>query len=156
VDAAVTEVGGEVRQLALGVDALSVPVEHPMDDEGVAEIVDAGAAPSGFMLEAGVMDHPAEQPLRGHVDVAALAMTKERCVASRRQPGPGALVEIALERCQDGRLERQPTGLEELAFADLERALVGPKIAELQPDDLADAEPGAVCQNEHGVHAERS
>jgi hypothetical protein len=61
MDAAVTEVGREVGQLALGVDPLAVPLEHPMDDKGVAEIVDTWSTSTRSGLETRRADHPPEQ-----------------------------------------------------------------------------------------------
>ena len=133
MDAAVTEVGREVRQLALGVDPLAIPLEHPVDDKCVAEIVDARPARSRFGLETRGSDHPPQQPLRGHEGITTTAMTEERRVGILRQASHGALCEVTLEHVHDGRLERQAPGLEELALADLERLLLEPKIAELQP-----------------------
>jgi hypothetical protein len=91
-----------------------------MDDEGVAEVVDARPAPSRSRLEAGRAEHLPEQPLGGHVDVAALAVTEERRVGILRQAGPGAFGEMVREHVDDRAPERHAARLEELALADLE------------------------------------
>ena len=36
VDIAMTKIGSQMRQTALRIDALVIPLRHPMDDEGVA------------------------------------------------------------------------------------------------------------------------
>ena len=39
---AVTEIGGQIWQSGLRIDSLLVPLRHPMDDKGMAEIVNRG------------------------------------------------------------------------------------------------------------------
>jgi hypothetical protein len=79
VDVAVTEVGREIRQLPLRVDALAVPLEHPVDDEGVPQVVDARTAPAWCGLEAGCSNHAKQELLGGDVGVAALRVAEQRC-----------------------------------------------------------------------------
>lgn len=59
VDVAVPEVGGEVGQTALWVDPLLVPLKHAVDDERVAQVVDARPATASLRLEAGGADDAA-------------------------------------------------------------------------------------------------
>src|SRR5215471_2197020 len=47
---AVTEICREIRQPGLRVDPLFVPLRHPMDDEGVAQIVDTRPGTAGGAL----------------------------------------------------------------------------------------------------------
>jgi hypothetical protein len=153
VDAAVTEEGRQVGQLALRVDVLPVPLEHPEDDEGVPQVVNARSAPTRSGLEACRADHLAEQPLGGHVDVAAPVVTEERCIGLLRQAGPGAFFEVALEHVEDRAAERHAARLEELALADLEQAFFQAEISKLQADDLADPQSRAVRHDEHRIEA---
>lgn len=151
VDVTVTEVGREVGQPALRVDALPVPLEHPMDDEGVAQVVDARATAASFRLEACRADHTAQQLLGGDVRVAALLVAEQMRIGMLRQAGVGPLDQVALQRGYDRGSQRQATRLEELGLANLERTLVEPEVAQLQTNDLAHPQPGAVAEDEHGV-----
>lgn len=67
--------------------------------------------------------------------------------------GPRALapVEVGLKRCHDTVGKRQPSGLEELGPADLDRPIVHVEIPEIQPHDLAETETGTVGQDQHHV-----
>ena len=145
------EVGREVGQPRLGVDALPVPRDHPMDDEGVAQIVNPGPAPARFGLEAGGANDLAQVMLDSHVRVSALLVAEQRRVRIGRKTGLGSLGEVADECRHDGRLDRQATGLEELGLTDLERAVLEPKITKLQPHHLTHPEADAVREHEHGV-----
>ena len=151
MDVAVAEVGREVGQPRLRVDALPVPRDHPVDDEGVAQIVNPWPTTARFGLEAGGANDKAQVMLGGDVRVTALLVTEQRRIRVGRKAGLGSLGEVAGECRHDGRLDRQATGLEELGLTDLDRALLEPKITELQPHHLAHSEADAVREHEHGV-----
>src|SRR6266542_3136948 len=57
----VAEIGRERRQAALGIEAGAVPVAHGLHREGVAEVVDARAAPS--VAGTGEFDQPDEDAI---------------------------------------------------------------------------------------------
>ena len=65
MDVAVAEISREVRELRLRVDTLPVPLEHPVNDEGVAQIMDAWPAAAWIRLEAGGPNDPVQQVLGG-------------------------------------------------------------------------------------------
>jgi hypothetical protein len=52
VDVLVSELGCQVRKMWLRIDALPVPGQHPIDDEGMTKVMSAGsrASRSGFQL----------------------------------------------------------------------------------------------------------
>lgn len=85
VDVAVPEIGGEVGQPALRVDPFPVPLEHAVNDEGVAQIVDAWSAPTNVRLEAGRVDDAAQELLGGDVRVAAPLVAEHGRVRTLRK-----------------------------------------------------------------------
>lgn len=88
VDVAVPEIRREVGQPALRVDPLPVPLEHPVDDKRVSQIVNAGPATARLRLEASGADDAAQELLGSDVGVAARLVAEQRSVGTLREPGP--------------------------------------------------------------------
>src|SRR5271165_2416839 len=74
------EVGPEVRQLGLDIDVFPVPLDHPMHDETVPQIMDPRTGATGIWFEAGAAHHRAHQLVRSDVGVAALLVPEQRAV----------------------------------------------------------------------------
>lgn len=130
MDVAVPEIGREVGQPTLRVDPLSVPLEHPVDNERVAKVVDAWPATTRLWLEASGADDAAQELFRSDVRLAARLMAEQPSIGLLREPGPCSQFEVVAEGGRCRRLDRQSAGLEELGPADLERVLPGPEIAQ--------------------------
>jgi hypothetical protein len=113
--------------------------------------VDARPATASLRLEAGGADDATQEMLSGDVCVTARLVAEQRGIESLRESGPRPLFEVVTEGGRDRRLDRQSAGLEELGLADLERALLGPQVPQLQPGDLTHPQANAVAQDEHGV-----
>lgn len=156
VDVAVPEVGGEVGQPALRVDPLPVPLEHAVNHEGVAQVVDAWSAPTGVGLEAGRVNDAAQELLGGDVRVAAPLVAEQGRVGTLRESGRLTGGEIGREGSHHRGPNRQTTRLKELGLADLKRTLVEPEIAQLESNDLAHPQADAVAEDEHGVERQRT
>ena len=151
VNVAVPEVGREEGQSALRVDPFAIPLEHAVNDEGVAQVVDTRSAPADIRLEAGCVDDAAQELLDGDVSVPAPLVHEQSAVWGRKQSGALACGEIASERRHHRSPNRQPTRLEELSLTNLQHTLVEPEVSELEPRDLAYPQPDAVAKDEHGV-----
>lgn len=134
-----TEIGRQERKLALGVDALPIPREHPVNDERVPQVVDPRTASSRLRLQAGRSDHPPQQVLGRQIDVPTLLVAEQRRRCLSRQSCLGALAEIVGKHRGDGWPDRHMARLEELGLMDLERLRGEIDIAEPEPGDLADA-----------------
>lgn len=78
VQVTMTKVGPEVRQLSLDIDAFLVPLDHPMYDKTVSQIVDSRTGTTGIRLEAGAAHHSAHQVVGSDVGVATLLMPEQR------------------------------------------------------------------------------
>src|SRR5271157_117156 len=81
VQVAMTEVGPEVRQLGLDIDAFPVPLDHPMHDETVSQIMDSRTGATWIWFEAGAAHHTAHQVVGSDVGVAALLVPEQRAVS---------------------------------------------------------------------------
>ena len=83
---AMTEVGPEVGQLSLYVNALPIPLGHPMHDKSVTNVMDPRSLPTGSRLETCPAHYTAHQVVRCDVGVAAPVVPEQRTVrGSRRQ-----------------------------------------------------------------------
>src|ERR1700686_3431177 len=80
MDVAVAEVGGQIRQPGLRVDSLLVPLSHPMDDKGVAQIVNARAGAASGILQPDHSNQSVEMSPRGNVTIAALRVPEQWCI----------------------------------------------------------------------------
>ncbi len=156
VDVAVPEVGREVGQPTLRVDPFAVPLDHAVNDEGVAQVVDTWSAPADIRLEASRVDDAAQELLGGDVRVPATLVREQGAVGGRRQSGMLTRSEIAPEGRHNGRANRQATRLEELGLANLQRTFIEPEVSELESSDLAHPQPDAVAEDEHGVERRRT
>ena len=87
VNVAVPEVGREEGQSALRVDPFAIPLEHAVNDEGVAQVVDTRSAPADIRLEAGCVDDAAQELLDGDVSVPAPLVHEQSAVWGRKQSG---------------------------------------------------------------------
>ena len=94
MNVAVTEIGGQIRQPGLRVDPLLVPLSHPMDDKGVAQIVNAGAGAAAGALQSDHSNQPVEMCPRGDITIAALRMPEQRRVGLGRRACFRAGIEI--------------------------------------------------------------
>jgi hypothetical protein len=77
MEIAVTEIGPQVRQSGLDIDALPIPGQHPMDDKGVAQIMNARANAVGVRLQPSSAQDATQQMVRSDVGVAFFAMPEE-------------------------------------------------------------------------------
>ena len=84
VQVAMTEVGPEVRQPGLDIDVFPVPLDHPMHDEAVSQIMDPRTGATCIWFESGAAHHTAHQLVGSDVGIAALLVPEHRAVSIGR------------------------------------------------------------------------
>src|SRR5438105_14035009 len=110
-----------------------MPLDHGVDREGVAQVVNARPAGTGLRVETDVAHQPAERPIDVLVEEPRASQgNKERRLGS--WPALVAELRVLRERLDRAGVERQLAGRSELAVAD-RKAVVGPvQIISIQGD----------------------
>src|SRR5438132_12965271 len=82
-------------------------------------------------------------------------MAKKRRIGSTGNPRFLSRLQVALQYGHRSSGQWQPTGLEELGVADIERMFIQPNISHTEMHDLTDAQSRAVSQHEDRVQRQR-
>jgi hypothetical protein len=111
MQALVSQVGHQIRESRCGIDAFAIPVEHAVDDKGVAKIVDAGSAATVSRLQSRLTQYGEKDLLRASHGVTPRAslVPEKRAVGIVWAAGTTTLLEVVPERGECTLGERQTT-----------------------------------------------
>jgi hypothetical protein len=153
IDVFVTEVGRQIRQTRLGIDASVIPGQHAVDHKGVAKIMYAWARfPLGW-LEARSSEHTDKQAFNRGPGVATLTLLMPEEAGRGLHGGAGFLpgFAIGVEGGEDARRQWKSTRFEEFRFPDLDRPVVEMHITEGQARELSKPKARAHGEDHHHV-----
>src|SRR5438093_4346293 len=148
---AVAEIGCQVREPALRIDAFPIPGHHAVRHKGVPKAVESRTASVAILIYTSPANHIAHKLPGGDNTVSAALMHEDSGFRVRRPSRLAAGIKVLAESGRRAGGDRQPARLEKLCTAYFDSVLVPVHVLEFQADDLAQTQPRAVCEYEHRI-----
>src|SRR5208283_5105996 len=105
VNIPMAHVGGEIRKACLWIDTLSIPSQHAVNHEGMAQVVNARSCLAFFRLDAGAAKNPDQQmshhPVRVPARAAIVPVPEHTSRGFYRRSRLPTSIEVRLKRFSD-------------------------------------------------------
>ncbi len=158
VDVFVAEIGGQIGESFLGLDARAVPRQHAMNDKGVPQIMEPRPDTTRGGLQGRPTDDLRQQVPKGDQLIAPTLMLvpEKRCSQLSGGVTLSASVEIGAELLEDTWSQRELTRLKELGIPNGERRRGEIEIAKRQADEFPQPKARTVGQHHDGGECQRA